>query len=106
MSRLGWQVFTGGALLAILLLVLNLASSLGWGHTIGLGSSMMGLWMLIFWVVIIGGIVELAQLFARSLNRSSIPPQGKSAIDILKKRYSRGEITKEQFEGMKHDLGL
>ncbi|MDY0042309.1 MAG: SHOCT domain-containing protein [Desulforhabdus sp.] len=27
-----------------------------------------------------------------------------NAIDILKKRYARGEITKEEFEAMKRDL--
>jgi len=29
---------------------------------------------------------------------------GENAVDILKKRYARGEITKEEFESMKKDL--
>ena len=57
---------------------------------------MMGLGMLLFWVLILGGGVWLAQT----------PAQGESPLDILKKRYSRGEITKEQFQDMKRDLGL
>ncbi len=32
--------------------------------------------------------------------------QGESMLDILKRRYALGEITREQFEEMKHDLGL
>ncbi|MGA7877200.1 MAG: SHOCT domain-containing protein [Desulfoferrobacter sp.] len=29
---------------------------------------------------------------------------GENAIDILKKRYAQGEISKEEFEAMKKDL--
>jgi uncharacterized membrane protein len=33
-------------------------------------------------------------------------PPADSALDILQKRYARGEITKEQFEEMRRDLNL
>lgn len=66
----------------------------------------MGLGMLVFWVLIIGGVVWLVQSLARGTGSSPILPQGESPLDILKKRYARGEITKEQFEGMKRDLNL
>ncbi len=67
---------------------------------------MMGLGMLLFWVLILGGGVWLVGTLAHGSGPSSIPTQEESPLDILKKRYSRGEITKDQFEEIRHDLGL
>ena len=69
---------------------------MGWGW-IGLGM----LHMLLFWVLVILGIVALTRWLAGG-------PGGDGparASDILKARYARGEITKEQFEQMKRDIG-
>lgn len=48
-------------------------------------------------------LVLVFVLFTRFMNRSG-GGQTESALDILKKRYARGEITREDFERTKQDL--
>ncbi len=69
------------------------------------------IFMLIFWIVIIGLAVWLVStLFPRptntSLYRSGIQPGGSAelALEILKQRYARGEISKAEYETMRRDL--
>jgi putative membrane protein len=82
-----------------------------WAHGYGLGFGWMGmlfggLMMLVFW----GALIALIFFAGRALVRSGAdqsrtpPPAEGKALDILKERYARGEITKEQFEEMKRDL--
>ena len=54
-----------------------------------------------FWVLVILGIVALTRWLAGG-RASDGPLRG---IDILKARYAKGEITKEQFEQVKRDIG-
>lgn len=66
-----------------------------------------GLWWLfplVFWGAIITGIVFLVRAAGQGNGRTQ-SQAGETAQDILKKRYARGEITREEFEGMKRDLG-
>ncbi|MCL5999595.1 MAG: SHOCT domain-containing protein [Chloroflexi bacterium] len=74
----------------------------------GFGSPFVGgLVMLLFGVLIIGGIVWLIQAAAHGFGQpGSGAPPSELPLDILKRRYAKGEITKEQFEQMKRDLGL
>ena len=64
----------------------------------GLG---MLLTMLAFWVVVIVGLVALV----RWLTAQGRAPRTDTALEILRQRYARGEINKEQFEAMRRDLG-
>lgn len=58
------------------------------------------------WALIIGGIVLLVVWLARSGGLSGLSAGGReSPLDILKARYAKGEITKEQFDAIKRDLG-
>ena len=75
-------------------------SSFGYGG-MGWGG---GIFMMIFWVVVIGliiwGIVRM------SSHGGYTPGQryGNNALDIAKERYAKGEISKEDFEQLKKTL--
>ena len=57
--------------------------------------------MLVFWGAVIVGIV-LGIRWLAGLSREWRPD---SALEILRQRYARGEINKEEFEAKKRDLG-
>lgn len=79
-----------------------------WGGMDGMGWGWIGLGMLhvgLFWILVILGIVVLVKWLA-SGPPSSVPPRSEArAIDILKARYAKGELTREQFEQMKREIG-
>ncbi len=68
----------------------------GWMPMMGIGV----LFMVLFWVFVIAGVVYLI----RWLMSQGLTSRPESSLDILKKRYARGEISKEQFDEMKQDL--
>ncbi len=70
----------------------------------GLGAQGFGfspLWAilsLVFWALIIAGIVILVVWLARNAGRTGLSaPSGNAAVEILKTRYAKGELTKEQY---------
>lgn len=56
--------------------------------------------MFLFWILVIVGIV----LAVRWLVREGKERRSDSAMEILRQRYARGEINKEEFEAKKRDL--
>lgn len=60
--------------------------------------------MLLFWGLVIWAIIALVQSVSRN-NGGSSELQSDTALEMLRKRYVKGEVTKEQFEQMKKDLG-
>lgn len=61
----------------------------------------MGLGMIGFWVVGILILLLVIWFATRSFNQNTIDNRNKSALDILKERYARGEIDKQEFEEKK-----
>ncbi|HKJ45462.1 MAG TPA: SHOCT domain-containing protein [Balneolales bacterium] len=63
-----------------------------------------GGWWMFIWPIILIGIIVLLFYWLKPQGGNQSPFRQESALDILKKRYARGEITKEEFERMKRDL--
>jgi len=60
-----------------------------------------GLLMFLFWGVVIGGVVLLIASLTR---QDETPASNESPLDILKRRYARGEIDRDEFERVKESL--
>ena len=68
----------------------------GWG--MGFGG---GIFMILFWILLIIGVIFLIRLVIGATKEGRRP---ESALEILKKRYAQGEISKEEFDEKKKDI--
>ena len=64
----------------------------------------MGGWMMLFWVLLAAAVLVLMVWAIVRSGAQASTPAGASAEDILRERYARGEITREQFDQMLADL--
>lgn len=61
--------------------------------------------MVIWWVVIIWLVVAAIRWFSARTDSGSMS-HGKSALEILKERYAKGEIDKKEYEERRKALEL
>jgi len=69
----------------------------GWGMMNWIGGGFM---MIAFWALLIILIVWIV----REMKGNSSHKSSSDALDILKERYAKGEISKEEFEAKKKNL--
>jgi len=76
---------------------------MGWGYGTGwLGMILMAA----FWIAVIVGIVFVIRWLVVATGTAGRKSSSEdSPLEILKRRYARGEINKEEFEEKKSDLG-
>jgi putative membrane protein len=71
-----------------------------WEHYFGMG---FGLAVIVLMVIFWGAIIALAIWGIKKLTRHGSGSKS-NALDIVRERYARGEITREQFEELKKEL--
>jgi len=96
-------------LLIVISIIIGLigGQNFGYGMMGNFGSSgamgiIGGVLMIVFWGLVIWGIIALVRWLSSQGGGSSASAE--SALEVLKKRYARGEISKEEFEAKKKDL--
>ncbi len=104
-----------GGIVVVILIVLPIVFGLIWGGQEGgwgmMWPGMMGgfAWMAVMpvlWIVFLGLIIwaVVAAVRGSGESRSADSSKGDSALEVLRKRYARGEINKEEYEEKKRDL--
>ena len=69
----------------------------------GFGPFMMLPMIFIWLLIIVIGILLVRKLWCENHDKQ-VPTGSKTANDILKERYAKGEISKEEFEQIKKDI--
>ena len=73
-----------------------------WGSIMHYGFGYGGMFMWIIFLIVIGLLIYF--IVQANKAKGSMSIQKETPLDILKRRYAKGEIVKEEFERMKKDL--
>ena len=74
------------------------------GYGMGGGFGFGGGFMILWWIVIIVGVVMLVKWLASSYGAEGRSALEKTAMEILEERYARGEIDEQEFQKRKREL--
>ncbi len=75
-----------------------------WPYGTGAGWGWMAMgWimMLAFWLLVIVGVVAVVRWASA---RGAVGPHAEPPMEILRRRYAAGELTREQFESMRREV--
>jgi putative membrane protein len=74
----------------------------GWGHMMGYG----GYGGVIMWIVLLALAAVIVYFVFRQINQNDnrSGTEKENPLDIAKRRYAAGEISKEEFERLKNDI--
>ena len=61
--------------------------------------------MMGFDLLLIAGVIAYVLGWRPQFNQTGPDPTSQNSLEILKARYVRGEISREQYEAMKGDIG-
>ena len=75
----------------------------GWDHMMGYGHYG-GLFMWLILIIIAGVIVSFVLQRGKRTGGGSIKSAEEPPTEILKRRYAKGEITKEEFDRLKKEI--
>jgi len=68
------------------------------------GGQFMWVGILLHVLLVIGVILLIIWIVRRLTNPKKVNVESSTAIEIIKERYAKGEITKEEFENLRKDL--
>ena len=73
----------------------------GWGHMMGYGGGGLFMWLIL---VIVLAVIVYFVFSQGKRSGDSMGSERETPTEILKRRYAKGEITKEEFERMKREI--